>query len=106
MSRLEQFKDQLHRNVTDIEKRSDLSDDQKVGRITSLCCGVCAGAACQPLPFADFFVLTPIQAYAGTRIAAIRGVSIGEEGVGVVIKQLGSAVGLGLIGQQLVVGVY
>jgi uncharacterized protein (DUF697 family) len=106
MARLEDLKKRLRRSVTEIEKRTDLSDDQKVERITNLCCCLCAGAACQPLPFADFFVLTPVQAYAGTRIAAIRRVSIGEEGAAVVIKQIGSAVGLALIAQQLIIGAY
>lgn len=100
------FEKSLRRNVTEIERRTDLSADEKVSHITRICSGVCAGLAVQPIPFADFFVLTPLQAYAGTRIAAIRGVSIGSEGAGKVIREILGAVGLGLLGQQLVIGAY
>jgi uncharacterized protein (DUF697 family) len=96
----------LRRNLTEVEKRTDLTDDQKVALVTRLCSAACAGVAVQPIPFADFFVLTPMQMYAGTRIAAIRGVRIGERGAQTVVKEILGAVGLGLLGQQLVIGAY
>lgn len=65
-----------------------------------------SGPALQPIPFADFFVLTPLQAYAGTRIAAIRGVNIGADGAGKVIREILGAIGMGLLGQQMVIGAY
>jgi len=96
----------LKRNLTEVEKRTDLTDDQKVALVTRLCSAACAAVAIQPIPFADFFVLTPMQMYAGSRIAAIRGVRIGERGVHTVVKEIMGAIGLGLVGQQLVVGAY
>jgi uncharacterized protein (DUF697 family) len=103
---MKRFLKSLRRNVTEIEMRTDLSQDEKVAQITRICSAVCAGLAVQPIPFADFFVLTPLQAYAGTRIAAIRGVTIGSQGVGRVIREILGAVGLGLLGQQMVIGAY
>ena len=63
----------LQRHVTDIEKRSDLTDDQKVSHIIVIFSTVCSAVAVQPIPFADIFILTPLQAFMGTRISAIRG---------------------------------
>jgi uncharacterized protein (DUF697 family) len=66
----------------------------------------CAGVAVQPIPFADFFVLTPLQAYMGTRIAAIRGIPITDSKAKEIILEIASLVGLGLLAQQLVIGAY
>jgi len=106
MGRHSNWERSLKRNLTEVEKRTDLTDDQKVGLVTKLCSGACAAVAIQPIPFADFFILTPMQMYAGTRIAAIRGVRIGEKGVQTVVKEIMGGVGLGLVGQQLVIGAY
>ena len=72
----------LKANVTEIEYRDDLSDDEKVKRITHIACAACAGIAVQPIPFADIFILTPTQAYFGSRIGAIRGVPVSESSTG------------------------
>ena len=92
--------------ITDIESRTDISDEQKVSRITHIACATCAGVAVQPIPFADIFVLTPIQAYFGTRIAAIRGVPVRESEVIDVIKEIVGIIGMGVIAQQLAIGVW
>ncbi len=96
----------VKRNVTEIEKRTDINDDQKVAQIIKVFSATCAGVAVQPIPFADFFVLTPIQAYMGTRIAAIRGVPVSRTQVETVIKEIAGVVGLGLLAQQLAIGAY
>lgn len=54
--------DKIKNEITEIEHRTDISDEQKVSRITHIACATCAGVAIQPIPFADIFVLTPIQA--------------------------------------------
>lgn len=89
-----------------IEDRTDLTDDQKVSRLTNITASVCAAAAIQPFPFADIFVLTPIQAYLGTRIAAVRGVDVSENSAFTTIKELLGIVGIGFAGQQFVIGLY
>lgn len=97
---LSRARDRLEREVLGIEKRTDLTDDQKVGRIVVLFSSVCAGVAVQPIPFADFFILTPLQAFMGTRLAAIRGIKIGEQEAADIIKQVMGVVGLGMVAQQ------
>jgi len=93
-------------NLLDIETRDDLSLEEKSSRIIHIFSATCAGVAVQPIPFADIFLLTPIQAYMATRIASIHGVSVTQASAWQVITDLGKVVGLGLIAQQLVVGAY
>ena len=96
----------LQREYVGIENRTDITDDEKVTKIINITASVCAGVAVQPIPFADFFILTPIQAYMGTRIAAVRGISILKNDSITTLKQISGAVGLGLLGQQTVIGAY
>ena len=55
--------DQLKSNITEIEIREDLPDDEKVSRIIKFFAASCAGVAVQPIPNADIYILTPRQAY-------------------------------------------
>lgn len=96
----------LRNEVTEIEFRDDLTGDQKVDRITQITCVACAALAVQPLPFADIFVLTPLQAYMGTRIAAIRGVPVSESEVTDLIKEIAGVVGMGILAQQTAIGLF
>lgn len=93
-------------NLTDIENRSDLSDDQKASRIIRLFSASCAAIAIQPIPFGDIFVLTPVQAYMAERLAAIRGVPMGEGLALDILYDLLKVIGLGMLGQQVALGLY
>lgn len=101
-----QAKERLHRDIIAIEKRTDLTEDEKVSQITNKFSIACAAIATQPIPIADFFVLTPIQGYMGTRIAAIRGISISEGKATDLLKELAGVVGLGMLGQNFVLTAY
>src|SRR5690606_6262665 len=92
--------------VLDIERRTDLTDDEKVTRICTVFGTTCAAVAVQPIPFADIFVLTPIQAFMGKKIADIRGYNISEAGAKEIFIELSGLVGLGFLSQQLVIGAY
>ena len=102
----ERLKKVLKREYIDIESRTDIPDDQKISKIIKVTASVCAGIAVQPIPFADIFILTPIQAYMGTRIAAVRGVPVKENEAVDTIKEISGAIGLGLLAQQLAIGAY
>lgn len=94
-------KARLQREVMDIENRTDLTDDQKVSQIIIIFSTFCAGIAVQPIPFADFFILTPLQAFMGTRISAIRGLRLSEKETSEIITEIMGVVGAGMIAQQL-----
>jgi uncharacterized protein (DUF697 family) len=106
MEILDKARESIKKEVTDIENRTDLTDDQKVTRICTVFSTTCAAIAVQPIPFADIFVLTPIQAYMGKKIADIRGFNISEAGAKEIFKELAGLVGLGFLSQQLVIGAY
>ncbi len=106
MEILDKAKEKIKKEVTDIENRTDLTDDQKVTRICTVFGTTCAAVAVQPIPFADIFVLTPIQAYMGKKIADIRGFNISEAGAKEIFKEIAGLVGLGFLSQQLAIGAY
>jgi len=98
--------EKLKKEITEIEHRTDFTDEQKVSRITHIACATCAGVAIQPIPFADIFVLTPIQAYFASRIAAIRGVPVSESDASDWIKEIIGIVGMGIMAQQIAIGIW
>lgn len=100
------FKKTISRNLTDIEKRDDLSADEKATRVIHIFSATCAGAAAQPIPFADIFILTPIQAYMAERLAAVRGVPMSQASITEILTDLAKVIGLGMLAQQAALGLY
>jgi uncharacterized protein (DUF697 family) len=98
--------DRIKQEITGIEHRKDITNEQKVSRITEIACATCAGISIQPIPFADIFVLTPIQAYFASRIAAIRGVPVSESDASEWIKEIIGIVGMGIIAQQIAIVIW
>lgn len=98
--------DKIREEITEIEHRTDITNEQKVSRITHIACATCAGVAIQPIPFADIFVLTPIQAYFASRIAAIRGVPVSESDASDWVKEIIGIVGMAIIAQQIAIGIW
>ena len=97
MSLIDSAMEKLRDEVLEIEKRTDLSERDKRSQIIHLFSVISAAVAVQPIPFADIFVLTPIQAYMGTRLSAIRGMPISEQDALDLVKQVGVVVGLGTV---------
>lgn len=106
MDIIEKAKEKISREVGQIEKRTDLTREQKVEKICMIFSTTCAAIAVQPIPFADFFVLTPIQGFMGKKIADIHGYDISEQGAVSVFKEIAAVIGMGLLAQQLVIGAY
>lgn len=103
---IESAKKKLANEFFAIEKRDDLSDDAKVQHIIKISASVCAALAIQPIPFADIFVLTPLQTLMGERIGAIRGFPISKKQSSDLLKEIAGVAGLGLLAQQLALGAY
>lgn len=106
MSIVDKAKKKIQDEITDIENRTDLSDDQKRSQIIHIFSVTCAAVAVQPIPFADIFVLTPIQAYMGVRLSAIRGMPLSEAEAADLLKEIAGIVGLGMAAQQVALGLY
>lgn len=97
---------QFSRHVHDIEQRTDLSREEKIDQIRQIACGACAAIAVQPIPFADIFILTPVQGYFGSRVAAIHRVPVSDAQVLDLVKEVVGLVGLGVVAQQLAIGLW
>jgi len=67
----QKIKDYVDRHLLDIESREDISIKEKSDRIIHFFCATCAAISVQSIPFADTFILTPLQAYMATRLASI-----------------------------------
>lgn len=106
MDVIEAAKKKIAVEITNIESRTDLSDDQKRTRIIHIFSVTCAATAVQPIPFADIFVLTPIQAYMGVRLSAIRGMPLSDAEATDLLKEIAGIVGLGMAAQQVALGLY
>jgi len=106
MGLLEDAKEKLSTEVFSIENRTDLTEEQKITRICTIFGTTCAALAVQPIPFADVFILTPIQGVMGKKIADIRGYNISEAGMKEVLIEIASLLGLGAVAQQFALGLY
>jgi len=100
------LKSTIANNLTDIEARDDLSADEKAQKIIHIFAASCAGVAIQPIPFADIFILTPMQAYMAERLAAVRGVPMSQGSAKELITDLAKVMGLGMLAQQAALGLY
>lgn len=103
---LNQIKARIQDEVTQIEKREDLTTEQKATRTIHIFSAACAAAASQPLPFADIFILTPIQAYMGSRLSAIRGMPLSDAKANELLKEILGTIGMGMLAQQAALGLY
>ena len=103
---LDDVKRRLRDEYLSIERNDAYSPDEKVSRVIHVTAGVCAGVALQPIPFADLFVLTPIQGFMAAKIARVRDVPISEEGAWQRVKTVLVTIGLGFTAQQTAIGLY
>lgn len=103
---LKSLKAKLDRELLEIEKRQDLTEEEKVAKIINWFSIVCAAVAIQPLPFADIMILTPIQVGMAERLASIRGIKVSKSKAKDILIEVGKVVGLGLLAQQTAIGLY
>ena len=96
----------LRSEILEIEERTDLTTKEKVSRIRHLTCATCAAVAIQPIPFADIFILTPIQGLMGVKIANIHGINLREQESTEIVKELMGLIGLSVVAQQFAIGLY
>jgi len=80
--------------------------DASVRKAIHLTAGTCALVAIQPLPFADIFVLAPIQATLACRIARLRGQEVSMAQARRMLRELIGVIGLGYTAQQAAIGLY
>ena len=77
--------------------------DEKVEKLLLRFSAICAAVAIQPIPFADIFVLTPIQLYMGKLIGEARGYKFT---LSQIYKEILALIGLAFLAQQTAIGLY
>ena len=102
----ETVKSKIETKITRIEHRTDLSEDEKRSEIINTFSISCAALAVQPIPFADIFILIPVQAYMGERLSSIRGMPLSEAEAKDLLKEIPGVIGLGMLAQQAALGLY
>ncbi len=100
------LRSKIAQNLTDIESRDDLTADEKANKLIQIFSATCAGVAIQPIPFADIFILTPIQMYMAERLCAVRGIPIQESSVLQIVAEAGKVIALGVAAQQAAIVAY
>lgn len=106
MSIFEEYKEHLVGEFESITKEPDTGNDEKVTKVIMVCPGFCAVIALQPIPFADIFVLIPVQAMMVMKIASLKGFEISLERAKEIFLELAGTVGMGLASQQTVLILY
>ena len=81
----------------------NISPNKKVDKLLVRFAGICGAIAVQPIPFADIFILTPIQLYMGTLIAEARGYKFSMSEI---YKEILGLISLAYLAQQTAIGLY
>ena len=103
MKVLDSIKEYIDGKIFSIEKRSDITEDEKINELIISTSIVCAAIATQPFPGWDIFLLTPVQIYLGKKIAQVRKAKIDSFSA---IYEIAGAIGLGITAQQSIIFLY
>ena len=103
MQILDLIKEYIDKKIFSIEKRADISEDEKINELIISTSIVCAAIATQPFPGWDIFLLTPVQIYLGKKIAQVRKAKIDSFSA---IYEIAGAIGLGITAQQSIIFLY
>ncbi len=103
MKVLDSIKEYIDGKIFSIEKRTDITEDEKINELIISTSIVCAAIATQPFPGWDIFLLTPVQIYLGKKIAQVRKAKIDSFSA---IYEIAGAIGLGITAQQSIIFLY
>lgn len=96
----------LRQTLDNIVEDPSISQNNKVNiviHLTSICCAI---TAAQPIPFADIFILTPIQIVMVVYLRKVIGLTNDDQDPKEFIAYLVGVVGWGLLAQQAILGLY
>lgn len=97
---------ELKENLDSVVEDPSLDNNTKINIIinaTALCCAI---VAVQPLPFADLFILSPIQVVMVTYLSKVIGMDGDKIKPNEILVYLIGSVGWGVLSQQAVIGLY
>lgn len=83
-----------------------LNNNTKINLIINATALACALVAIQPLPFADIFILSPIQVIMVTYLSKVLGLNTDDTKANELLVYLLGTLGWGVLSQQAVIGLY
>lgn len=96
----------LNEILTSIVNDPSIPETKKIDVIIHLTSLSCAVVAVQPIPFADLFILSPIQVVMVIAMSRVLGNPVGKNGAGEIVASIAGVVGWGVLAQQAVLGLY
>lgn len=105
-SKVEESKQKLQTITNSIIQDPSINKETKVQMVIHTTSLVCAIVAVQPIPFADIFVLTPIQLIMTTALNKILGNPFKESSLSEILMSLLGVVGWGALAQHIILGLY
>lgn len=96
----------LNELLNSIIEDPSIPETKKLDVIIHLTALTCAVVAVQPIPFADLFILSPIQVVMVIAMSRVLGNPVGKNGAGEIIASIVGVVGWGVLAQQVVLGLY
>lgn len=103
---IQQKEQSLNELLNSIIEDPSIPETQKLDVIIHLTALTCAVVAVQPIPFADLFILSPIQVVMVIAMSRVLGNPVGKNGAGEIIASIVGVVGWGVLAQQVVLGLY
>lgn len=103
---IEGKKKELTRLLDNLVEDPSITKEKKVKLIITATSLICALVAIQPIPFADIFILTPIQLVMVTFINKAIGNPLEKNKLDEILWYLLGIVGWGVLAQQLILGAY
>ena len=105
--KFEELKRQLEAKLQNMPQDVSPADVQaNVDRVILVCSGLCAGAAIQPIPFGDAFILTPIEMIMVMKIGHLYGFKISKERAASIVQELAGVVGMGWLAKNAILAGY
>ncbi len=106
VSVVKEYEQKLTRITDALVQDPSIDKDLKVKLIIHSTALICAIVAVQPIPFADLFILTPIQLIMVTSLNRILGNPFEKSSANEILVSLLGIVGWGTLAQQLILGAY
>lgn len=103
MSKFEDLKRQLMDEISIDTKKSK---EENISEILLVASGIAAAVAVQPIPFADFPILTAIEVVMVKRIGEVYGFAFSFDRTKEILIELGSVVGLAILAKNLILTGY
>lgn len=97
---------ELKRSLDLVIEDPSLNSNTKINIIINSTALVCSIVAIQPLPFADIFILSPIQVVMVTYLSKVIGMNTDNTKANEILVYLIGTLGWGVLSQQTVIGLY